>query len=123
MLYREIETGKIYTEDELYKKFSEYQSTVSFDEMQYMNFADMIACETEMGGSLEPLFIEDEHTPGVLLAARDNKLYDYIANNYWDMSNDSLKEVLLMAIATIIESNYSDELSQVLLDNLLERLV
>ena len=34
----------------------------------------------------------------LLKACKDGTLYDFIANNYWQMTNDELKDVCLEAI-------------------------
>lgn len=34
----------------------------------------------------------------LLKACEENKLYDFIANNYWKMTNEELKDVCLEAI-------------------------
>lgn len=36
----------------------------------------------------------------ILEACKQNKLYDYIANNYWKMTKEELKDVCLEAIYT-----------------------
>ena len=36
----------------------------------------------------------------ILKACKENRLYDYIANNYWKMNVEELKDVCLEAIYT-----------------------
>lgn len=61
----------------------------------------------------------------IMKAIEENRLYDYIANNYYKMSKEELKDVLLEAIWVSWVSSCGDEevevFNQVLASNLSER--
>lgn len=42
------------------------------------------------------------------LAVADNRIYDYIAEHYWEMPRDDLKEVLLAVLGVCYDKCYSD---------------
>lgn len=58
----------------------------------------------------------------VMKALEENRLYDYIANNYWNMSNEVLKDILLEAIWVGCQNAPRDEdYNKKLIDELNER--
>lgn len=58
---------------------------------------------------------------GLISAIKDDTLYDYIANNYYQWSKDDLKNILLEIIWTA--RNYTiEEDEKELIENLKERL-
>ena len=54
----------------------------------------------------------------IMKAIEENRLYDFIANNYWRMSKDELKDVLLEVIWS---NDPTNENKEYLLANLSER--
>lgn len=59
--------------------------------------------------------LEKEQKNEILEAIKDNRLYDYIASNYWRIENNILLDLLLECIATLEEEKNDD-----LIDNLID---
>lgn len=57
----------------------------------------------------------------IMKAIQKNELYDFIANNYWNMSKEELKDVCLELIWTFMDGPHLEEETQQLLTNLSER--
>ena len=57
----------------------------------------------------------------IMKAIEENRLYDFIANNYWNISKEELKDVILELIWTFMDSPHLEEEIQQLLTNLSER--
>ena len=57
----------------------------------------------------------------IMKAIEENRLYDFIANNYWRMSKDELKDVILELAWVCSDINTNEETKQQLLTNLSER--
>jgi hypothetical protein len=58
----------------------------------------------------------------VMKAIEKNELYDYVANNYWNMSKEELKDILLEAIWVGCSNAPRDEdFNRELASNLSER--
>ena len=59
------------------------------------------------------------HSPKELVkttAKNGALLYDYIADHYWEMSRDELKEVLLAVLGVALDNCHSEEDEEVLGD-------
>ena len=57
----------------------------------------------------------------IMKAIEENKLYDFIANNYWNMTKEELKDVILELAWVCGDIETNDASRQELLANLSER--
>ena len=52
--------------------------------------------------------MEEEYSAGnLMIAVSDNRIFDYIANHYYEMSKEELKEVLLAVLAVGYDLTYN----------------
>jgi hypothetical protein len=58
--------------------------------------------------------MEEEHysREGLLEALNSDRLYDYIANHYWEMDKEELKDVLLEVIYSCQKRSDIDSISE-----------
>lgn len=59
---------------------------------------------------------------GLVQAANNNRLYDYIANHYHEMSKWDLKEVLLATLGVCYDKCCGDEDEEALMELITEEL-
>ena len=59
---------------------------------------------------------------GLIHAVKVNRLYDYIANHYTEMSQYDLKEVMLALIGVCYDKCYGDEDEEALMELIIEEL-
>ena len=58
--------------------------------------------------------MEEEHysREGLLEALNSDRLYDYIANHYWEMTKEDLKDVLIEVIYSCQKPSDIDSISE-----------
>jgi hypothetical protein len=58
--------------------------------------------------------MEEEHysREGLLKALNSDRLYDYVANHYWEMDKEELKDVLLEVIYSCQKRSDIDSISE-----------